>query len=137
MRKIQSFIGFVLLTLLLTGCAMETVSLMPQPNISDGFEGIWEGSGIQYNDNSSWTIKVTIVGDQYFVEYPSLNCGGKLDIISSNLEKMEFREHLSYGKSNCVDNGKTVIVKVESNRAQYQWYYPNGKKGATGTLTRR
>jgi len=124
MKRLLVFAGI----LLFTACSA---------NISEsGFDGIWEGAGIQ-DDNSSWTIKVTIVGDQYSIDYPSLSCGGQLVLLSSNSNEMEFKEKLTYGKSNCIDNGKTVIVKAGNNSAQFLWYYPDGRKGATGTLTRK
>jgi hypothetical protein len=31
---------------------------------------------------------------------------------------------------------KTVIVKIGENSARYTWYYPDGKSGATGKLSR-
>lgn len=122
---------FLFLAIMISACATNK----PQ-NKSAGFNGIWEGAGVQ-DDNSSWTIKVTIVGQQYSIDYPSLGCGGKLSLISKQSNRIEFHEKLSYGESKCIDNGKTVLIKVGNNSAQYEWFYKNGKKGATGTLTRK
>ena len=106
------------------------------PESSSGFDGIWQGSGVQSDNNTTWTIKVSIAGNRHSYDYPSLNCGGNLTLLSQGADKIEFRETLTYGHSNCIDNGKTVILKVGANRAQYEWFYSSGKKGATGTLSR-
>ena len=84
-----------------------------------GFNGVWEGAGMQDN-NSSWTIKATIRGNHYVIEYPSLNCGGKLVFSSGSSEKIEFIEQLIYGKSACIDNGKIIITKVGDSSAKYE-----------------
>lgn len=103
---------------------------------SSGFEGIWNGSAVQIN-NTSWTIKVTIASGQYSIDYPSLSCGGYLVLLQESTNSIEFREYITYGTSSCVNNGKTVLVKTGANSAEYQWYYPDGSKGATGTVTRQ
>ena len=126
MRKVIALFVF----LLIPACATT-----PQPVSHVGLEGTWEGSGVQDN-NTTWTIKVTIAQSNSSIDYPSLNCGGTLKLIDRQRERMEFRESLTYGLSNCVNGGKTVIVKVGANQAKYEWYYANGKRGATGTLTR-
>ena len=99
------------------------------------FEGVWEGDGVQEN-TSSWTIKVSILDNNYSIDYPSLRCGGELILISEGSGRMEFREQLTYGKTKCIDNGRTALIIVGRDSVRFEWYYPNGKMGATGTLNR-
>lgn len=117
--------------ILLSACAANR----PMHLSSGSFEGTWHGSGVQ-NHDTSWTIKVTIIGNKYSIDYPSLGCGGKLTLLSSSSTKLEFKETLSYGRSNCTDNGKVGIYRIDSNSVQYRWNNSSGKTGATGTLTR-
>lgn len=59
---------------------------------SNDFQGIWEGRGYQYNNSQSWTIRITIVGNQSKIEYPSLRCGGDLIPLNRTANKMEYKE---------------------------------------------
>jgi hypothetical protein len=102
----------------------------------DGFDGVWEGVGIQDN-NSSWSIKVTISSGRYTIDYPSLSCGGELTLLQESSGNIEFREKITYGINACITGGTTILTKVGKTGAEYQWFYPNGNKGATGTLMRK
>lgn len=102
---------------------------------SNDFQGIWEGRGYQYNTSQSWTIRVIIVGNQSKIEYPSLRCGGDLIPLTRTADKIEYRERITYGS--CVNNGKTVITKLNENTVKFDWFEANGSKGAEGTLTRK
>ena len=104
--------------------------------VSNDFQGIWEGRGYQYNNSQNWTIRITIVGNQSKIEYPSLRCGGDLIPLTRTANKIEFRERITYGSS-CVNNGKTVITKINANTLKFDWYEANGSKGSEGTLTRK
>lgn len=99
-------------------------------------EGVWHGAGYQFNNNSSWTIKLTIIANKYSIDYPSLGCGGDLRLISVNDNEMQFSEHITYGKNICAHHGRTVITKTGDNSAKFTWYYANGTKGSSGTLKR-
>jgi hypothetical protein len=103
--------------------------------LSSDFQGVWEGRGYQYDTSQSWTIKTTIVGNQYKIDYPSLRCGGDLILLNRTANKLEYRERLTYGNS-CISNGKTVLTKTNANTLKFVWYNPDGSKGADGTLTR-
>ncbi len=53
--------------------------------------GEWEGTGYQTDDNSTWAMKVTVKrlkgGRRVFsIDYPSLNCGGRLEVIEPEPE---------------------------------------------------
>ena len=105
------------------------------PVDSSEFNGVWEGSGMQ--NNASWTIKVSIAPGLYSIEYPSLACGGELVLLKKVTDRMEFLENLTYGLGGCINLGKTVLIKTGANSIQFEWYYPSGIKGATGSLIRK
>ncbi len=120
--------------LLICDCAANKV----QQVSSSEFEGIWEGlaTGL-VNSTISWTVKITIKGDYYFIDLPSLGCGGQLTLLSSSPDKLVFSYKYSYGKMNCVEAGPIEIVKVGINSAMYEVYLKTGEKGAIGNLTRK
>jgi hypothetical protein len=98
------------------------------------FMGSWGGVGYQ-DTGSKWTMKVVLSADGYSVDYPSLLCGGYLELISKSTYEMTFKEKLTR-KSTCVDEGKLVISRIDNNELRFVWYYPNGKEGANSRLKR-
>jgi hypothetical protein len=101
------------------------------------FEGVWQGIGKQ-DDGSVWSISITLSPESYLIAYPSLACGGTLELFKANENSLIFREVLKYGLENCINEGKTVLIKSTDNMLRYYWYYGiKGKKGAAGKLTRQ
>lgn len=99
--------------------------------------GVWQGAGKQDN-NSKWTIKVTIRPERYTIDYPSLNCGGMLELVKESSDSLVFREVLTYGTERCYNNGKTVLIRVNDTKIRYYWYFENNdKKAAVGELSRQ
>jgi hypothetical protein len=103
--------------------------------------GTWAGEGYQVNPAgpaSSWTIRLQILknGDGV-IDYPSLNCGGKL-IKQPAAGFGEYREHLDYGSDKCVDHGRVVILE---KAGELSWYWSgdgtnNPKTSASAVLSR-
>ena len=62
---------------------------------ANSFDGKWKGNGEQIG--SKWTIKINIDNDikKYTIDYPSLNCGRTLTLLSETNKKIEFRELLT------------------------------------------
>lgn len=104
--------------------------------VPDDFEGTWTGKGFQYDNKNNWSIRITITGENYSIGYPSLNCGGQLLLKSKTENSLIFNEMLKYGQSVCIDNGITVIEKTGATSARFLWYFPDGKQGASGNLSR-
>jgi hypothetical protein len=114
-------------------CQAEVV----EKTVLQDLQGVWEGTGIQ-DDNSRWTIKVTIEPDEYSIDYPSLNCGGMMRLMKENADSLVFQEVLTYGTDRCYNNGKTVLIKSQNNKIRYYWYFENnGRKAAFGELSRQ
>lgn len=83
--------------------------------------GTWEGTGYQIDDNSTWSMKLTVVkaknGQRRFsIEYPSLNCGGRWKLLNTNGRKLVFREQLSYGQEKCSNNGRVWVERINSKQ---------------------
>lgn len=132
MLKINLVVLFLLFSLSSSALVKSTLK------ISENAIQIWEGIGTQ-DDNSTWSIRFTIVGQQYFIDYPSLNCGGRLIPVSIDIKRYKFKEQLLYGKSRCLDDGQVTITKAatkkDSNSAKFSYSHPEGI--ATGTLIRQ
>lgn len=89
--------------------------------------GVWEGTGYQTDDASTWPMKLTVKrsksgGRIYSIDYPSLNCGGRWRLLSMNQNQARFRELLSYGQDKCADNG---LVVIERKGSQSIFLYSN------------
>ena len=99
------------------------------------FDGTWEGWGHQ-NNGLEWTIKIKIDSNnkRYLIDYPSLNCGGTLTLISSTQDKVEFFEKITYGR--CYDEGITSLHKTSENKADFYWSKEGTSNTAFGELER-
>ena len=128
----------LLLLVFLSSCVpKQNVSTIPtKPYNHSGFEGVWKGQGSQ-DSTTFWSIKIRIGPKGYYIDYPSVNCGGKLILLHRSAKRIEFRENMTYGRNKCINHGRTVLLKDGPNHAQFQWYYTNGKKGAKGSVTRK
>lgn len=100
------------------------------------FTGEWEGAGTQ-SDGSQWSIRVNSRANGYFIDYPSLVCGGVWKLLKTTESNLVFKETLSYGIERCVDHGEIVIHKVAQDKVSYHWSSAKSKITAVGNLTRK
>lgn len=107
-----------------------------QSNTLNQFIGEWEGTGTQ-SDGSHWSIRVNSRPDGYFIDYPSLVCGGVWKPIKITESNLVFKEILIYGIDRCLDHGEVVIHKIADNKARYSWSSSKSKIQAAGDLTRK
>lgn len=103
---------------------------VPEYNTSSD---IWKGKGFQ-NDGQSWSILIKQQSSRWFIEYPSLACGGELKCLEVKKNHMKFREDITVGTDKCFNGGLIELHMKNDNTAEYYWYYPNGKKGAEGII---
>lgn len=104
-----------------------------QPNL----QGVWRGEVKQPNFGN-YPVVMTIfnlaVGSNSGkISYPTLKCGGALTCISIKGNEYTLRENIEFGR-NCIDRGTIQIKAKDGERLSWTWFYPNGKKGASGTL---
>jgi hypothetical protein len=97
--------------------------------------GVWEGTGYQTDDNTTWTMRLTVTRQNgqrvYTIDYPSLNCGGRWKPLSMNSNVARFREQISRSADKCSQNG---LVVLERKRGQIIFLYSNeGTREITAT----
>jgi hypothetical protein len=109
-------------TLVLLLLLTSVVSAQGKTNRS-WLNGTWEGTGYQIDNNQTWTMKLTVRGRRYRIEYPSLKCGGKWVPLSIDANRARFIEKITFGLPDCVDNGNVVVEKL--NRRQIAYRFSN------------
>ena len=89
-------------------------------------EGTWEGTAYQSDTKENWIMKLSVKNGTYRVDYPSLKCGGEWRLIRLGKRIATFKEKLTYGHSECVDNVTVTIRKL--NRRQVAYWYVEPKQ---------
>jgi hypothetical protein len=108
----------VLRTLIVLALLVLTVSsATAQDKGKSWLRGNWEGSGYQTDTDSTWPMRLTIRKLKshrrtFSIDYPSLNCGGRWKVLSSNRSRATFREQLDRGQDKCTDHGLVRIERV-------------------------
>ena len=135
LRKVKSdvlaraFGAAVLMLLLSATLSAQTKS---PTKSSSWLRGTWEGTGYQIDDQSTWAMRLTTRGHKFSIEYPSLSCGGRWQLISINGYRARFRERLDHGQDKCTDNG-TVVIQRLSGRQVFFLYSLAGKREVTAS----
>ncbi len=97
-----------------------------KPTTSKGWlEGVWAGTAYQNNTKENWTLKLTVKNHTYRIDYPSLSCGGEWKLIRRGKRTAKFREKLTYGQSDCVDNVIITIQRLNQTQVAYWYVEPN------------
>jgi hypothetical protein len=105
----------------------------------EDIDGVWYGTGQQFDDNSSWNIKLNInsYNNVYEIEYPDLECKGNLILINNEPGNIEFNEKIYTGLNNCVNNLRAELFIINSNKIKINYYYDGSNElNATGYLTK-
>lgn len=58
---------------------------------------------------------------RFTIDYPSLNCGGRWQLISIDGYRARFKERLDHGQDKCTDKGSVVIQRL--NKGQVLFLY--------------
>jgi len=116
--------------------AFATVSAQTKPN--NWLKGIWEGTGYQIDDQSTWTMRLAAGARVFSIEYPSLSCGGRWKLISIDAYRARFKEKLDHGQDQCVDNSNVVIQRLNNRQVVFLFSYPGKREVyASGILKRK
>jgi len=83
--------------------------------------GTWEGTGYQIDNNELWTMRLTVKGNRYRIEYPSLKCEGRWRPIWFGRSTARFREILSSGTDVCADHGTVVVERLSRRQIAYRY----------------
>ena len=119
-------------------CLTSVVSSQNKKESGRWLNGTWEGTGYQIDNNETWTMKLTVRGKVYKIEYPSLKCGGKWLPLSIDRSRARFIEKITFGLEDCADNGNVVIEKLNRRQIAYR-YAKRGTRQVTASaiLNRR
>jgi hypothetical protein len=105
---------------------------LAQSKTTSWIRGTWEGTGYQTDDKSTWEMVLKAGGKRLAIDYPSLSCGGRWQVISTSAWRARFREKLDHGQDKCADNGTVVVQRL--NRNQILFLYTNqGEKELTAS----
>lgn len=133
----KSFIIF-----LLSNTLFVTVSF--SQNFPKELIGTWKGKVVEAGRSDWYDVNLTLdnpTDDKIAgtIDYPDYKCGGKLEFVTINhneLTEVMFNERLTYGKDDCIDNGK-VVVAIEKGRLKFQWSKYGLDYSADGYLDKR
>ena len=111
----------IVANLVLLVCLTSVVSSQSKIRTERWLNGTWEGTGYQIDNNETWTMKLTVRGKVYKIEYPSLKCGGKWTPLSIDRNRARFIEKITFGLEDCVDNGNVVIERLGTRQIAYRF----------------
>jgi hypothetical protein len=105
------------------------------------FSGTWVGTGYQYDNQSRWTIRMTLgAGEQATaagrIAYPSLACGGVLSLQTVEQGRVRVLEDITDGESACIDHGSIDMELVGASKLNWRWNHPDGTPGAEAVLSK-
>ena len=105
--------------LLLLACCVASA----QSKSNSWIRGTWEGTGYQTDDKSTWEMVLKAGGKRFAIDYPSLSCGGRWQLISISAWRARFRERLDHGQDKCADNGHVLIQRLNRNQILFLYSY--------------
>jgi hypothetical protein len=125
MRQLFAVLGLVLVVL--------ASSAQSQNKPKPWLLGVWEGTGYQADDGTTWTMSLKVTrrkgfGRMYTIDYPSLNCGGRWKLLSLNSNMAKFREQLSFGQDKCSNNGLVVFERQYSGEGIFLYRNEGARK---------
>lgn len=104
-------------------------------------DGQWTGIGFQKDlvEDNSWSIETTInlKKRQFTINYPSIGCSGKWELLELSKHKAIFTETID-NINICTNHGKVILTKVDANHISFSYYLQNESTVASfSTLKRR
>ena len=112
--------------------ALAFASPVSAQNKRSWLAGTWEGTGYQIDTNETWTMKLTVRGNRYTIEYPSLKCSGRWIRISADSRRARFRERITVGLAECVDRGYVVVERLSPRQIAYR-FVNHGERDVTAS----
>ena len=123
---------FVLLVLL--GSAASAQGRTPK---AKWLNGTWEGTGYQIDNNETWTMKLTVRGRAYRIEYPSLECGGRWIPLSLKQSRARFIEKITLNLEACTNNGNVVIERLSRRQVAFRYSNPGRREVTASAILNR
>ena len=107
-------------------------AICAQTKANTWLKGTWEGTGYQTDDQSTWAMLFTARGRKFSIDYPSLKCGGRWQLIHINAYRARFKERLDHGQDECTDKG-TVVIQRLNKRQVFFLYTIAGSREVTAS----
>ena len=124
--------------LLLATALVISGSVSAQSKSPSWIRGVWDGTGYQIDDKSTWAMTLIARGRTFSINYPSLNCGGHWKLISIDASRARFREVLDHGQEKCADKGNVLIRRLNRNQIVFLYSYTKTREiSASAVLNRR
>src|SRR2546423_15363107 len=97
--------------LLLAACIALAVATTAaaQSNSHSWIRGVWDGTGYQIDDQSTWAMTLTARGRIFSINYPSLSCGGAWKLIFIKASPARVREGLDRGQGEFARKGQVIV----------------------------
>jgi hypothetical protein len=111
-----------------------TFTAAAQTKSQTWLRGTWEGTGYQIDDQSTWTMRVTAGRRKVLIEYPSLSCGGKWQLLSINASEARFKERLTRGVDQCTNNGTVTIRRLSNKQVVYLFSNPGTREISSSSV---
>lgn len=112
-KKLLFFFSIIILI----GCENDSIEWL---------NGRWEGVGCQLDleENNTWSINLEVSVDEqlYKVDYPSLECYGKWELIEYTSNRAVFDEIILRNTNDCIERGTVIITKVDNNHISFSYY---------------
>lgn len=120
---------------------MFLLPLCAWPGELSDYYGLWTGAVVEGpvrgKSHDRYKVMIELVPGKYTINYPTLNCGGKLLLQGKKGRHFHFRDELEYGKDQCAFGGYTELQMISSYLAAFQWFDSNGVLRAKGMLKRK
>jgi hypothetical protein len=114
-----------------------TVVVCPQSKSRSWLNGNWQGTGYQMDTGTTWTMRFRASGKRYSIEYPSLNCSGMWRLVRVNSRRAMFRERITAGRSECVDQGMVTIERLNGRQIAYRFSYAGTSQVSASAILNR
>jgi hypothetical protein len=115
-----------------------TLVVCPQRRSRSWLKGEWEGTGYQIDTKETWTMRLSVQGGKFLIEYPSLNCRGEWKLISINSGRARLREKIKVGRDECVGQGNVLIERLNGRQIAFRYsYLGTNEVSASAILNRK
>ena len=108
---------------------LATLTSIGQAQTSRGWlHGSWEGTGYQIDANETWTMNLSVQGNKFVIEYPSLKCHGVWRLLDMESRNARFRERITFGVSGCANNGNVTIERLNRRQIAFRYTYADTRE---------
>jgi hypothetical protein len=86
-------------------------------------EGVWEGRGYQSDTKTNWIVRLRVQDSRGAVDYPSIPCLGRWDLVENDAREAKFVEVITDGTNRCASNSNVTIQKIKDSQISCMYTY--------------